>query len=246
MISRQTARNARISDLVRGKWVKKEGMVPSFVISSLGENISRTRITGTVVARFDSEDGNYSSVTLDDGTETIRLKAFKDVTILENLKEGRTVEVTGKVREYNEEIYIIPEVIKEVTDPNFELLRRLEVIRKVKGMKRAKEMVSGQRSKFANKEELRRHLMDQGLESYWIDNYLENDGSGGGEGSPENEKRNLRKEIIEIIEAEKEGIVYSRLMESVKAKEADIESVVNELLSEGVCYEPTPGKIRKI
>ena len=36
------------------------------------------------------------------------------------------------------------------------------------------------------------------------------------------------------------------ILEKVKGGEARIESVINEILSEGICYEPTPGKIKRI
>ncbi|MBN2042726.1 MAG: hypothetical protein JW754_02870 [Candidatus Aenigmarchaeota archaeon] len=248
MIARQTAKKTALSHLMKGSWVKKEGMEPSFVTTALGENISRARILGTVVARFDSEDGNYSSVTVDDGSDTVRVKAFKEIKILEKLRPGDMIDVVGKVREYTGEIYMIPESIRKVDDPNAELLRRLEIIKKIRGLKRAKEMVEQNRSKYSNSEELKKFLTDQGIEACWIDIFLntKSKSATSAGGTPEADKNSLRKEILKVIEAGKDGIVYSALMGKVKAKETEIESVINELLSEGICYEPTPGKIRKI
>jgi hypothetical protein len=56
----------------------------------------------------------------------------------------------------------------------------------------------------------------------------------------------LRKEILAVIESEPEGVEYKLVLEKVKATETRIESVLNEILAEGICYEPTPGKVKKI
>jgi RPA family protein len=242
MISRQTAKKVKIWDIVNGKWTKKEGMEPSFVTTQYGENISRARILASVVAKFVSEDGNYGSITLDDGSDTIRAKVFKDLKILEPVNIGDIVDVIGKVREYTGETYIIPEVVRKIENPNFELLRRLEILYRMKGIKKAKNLVEKNREKYPNPEELKKYLIENyGLESEWIDLFLEKK-----EEKAEEDKNLLRKEILSIIEKNSDGIVYSQLISKVKAEETEIEKVIDELLSEGICYEPTPGKIKKI
>jgi RPA family protein len=216
-IQRMTARKVRISDVVNGKWVKREGMEPSFVVTDSGEKVSRARIMGTVVANFMAEDGNFGSVTLDDGTDTIRAKTFKTLKPLDSLKIGDMVEMIGKVREYNGEVYIIPEVVTGLQDPNMELLRRLELIKKAQELKG--------RPPEAPPEEA---------------------GPSGKEEQKKEDDTELRKEILAVIESEPEGVEYRVILEGVKAPENRIESVLNEILAEGICYEPTPGKVKKI
>jgi hypothetical protein len=207
---RMTAKKTRISDIMNGNWVKREGLEPSFVITPSGEKVSRARLLGTVVARFLAEDGNFGSITLDDGTDTIRAKTFKTVKPLDEFNPGETVDLVGKVREYNGEIYVIPEVIARVSDPNFELMRRLELLAK-----------GGAPVGPAPKEE--------------------------GESAPAKEEDpELRKEVLAIIGSEADGIDYSEIMKKVDAPEERVESVLNEVLAEGICYEPTPGRIKKI
>lgn len=205
-----TARKVRLKDLMGGKWVKKEGMEPSFVITESGEKLSRVRVLGTVVGRFVAEDGNFASITLDDGTDTVRVKTFKTVKPLDTVNPGTLVEAIGKVREYNEEIYMMPEVITHVKDPNLLLLREAELALRAKNRK--ENPVSAE-------EEESQDSVDDGA---------------------------LRKQILEVISGSPDGVEYSSIPESVQAPEARIESVVNELLAEGICYEPTPGKIKKI
>lgn len=200
MIERQTARKVRISSLTGGEWVKQEGMEPSFVVTPSGERVARARILGTVVGKFMAEDGGFASITLDDGSDTIRAKTFKGVKPLDAVTTGEVVDVIGKVREWNGEIYLIPEVVHKVDNPNLELLRRLEIAAKI-------------------------HAMDS---------------------SPQEGKEDLKEQILKIIEGEKEGISYDSLIQKSGKSEQEVEKVINDLLGEGVCYEPTPGKIKKI
>ncbi|RLI97779.1 MAG: hypothetical protein DRO99_02470 [Candidatus Aenigmatarchaeota archaeon] len=215
MPERMTAKKVKISDIVNGEWVQQEGMDPSYVISKSGEKVSRARILATVMNKFISEDKNFGSVTMDDGSDTMRAKCFKDLEPIENAEKGSLVDVIGKVREYNGEIYVMPEVVRKVDDPNMLLLRELEI-------KKHRKDVEKQKGR-------------------------EDDGQGSGAIRPAgSEKDELRRKVLEIIESGKEGMEYSKVIEQSGEPEEKIEPVINDLLSEGICYEPMPGKIKKI
>lgn len=214
-IKRMTAKKVKLYDIINGTWIKKEGMEPSFIKTSYGDEVSRARILGTIVAKFVSEDGNFASITLDDSTDTIRAKTFKTVKPLDTAEIGDIVDLIGKIREYNEEIYIIPEVVTKVTDPNLEILKKLEIAAELK------KWTSGEAK--PETAEVKKEEQKQLTE-----------------------KEDLRKQVLEKIEASGEGIGYNEIMSSMSASEEQIESVINDLLAEGICYEPTPGKIRKI
>lgn len=226
MLERQTARKVRIWDVMNGEFVKKEGFEPSFVKTPSGEEVSRARILGTVVSKFTADDGNYASVTIDDGSDTIRLKVFKTVKPIGSLEIGDVVDVIGKVREYEGETYVIPEVARRMDDPNFELMRRLELIYKAKKPKGTKPDSGSAKAKTEKP--------NNGAES-----------TGTAKGTRQ-DKNEMKKELLKAIGSSKDGIVYSELMKQVKGKEAEIEAAVDELLNDGICYEPSPGKIRKI
>lgn len=229
-IQRLTAKKVRVSDIMSGKWVKREGMEPSFVVTDQGEKVSRARLMGTIVQTFMAEDGNFGSVTLDDGSDTIRAKTFKTVKPLDSFNVGDNVDLIGKVREYNGELYVIPETVTRLQDPNMELLRRLELIKKARELKgRPPEATTEEQS--------------EGVR------VSQETGSPAEKDAPEKKKEDnseLRKEILDVIGAEPDGIEYGKILEKVKAEEAVVESVINEILAEGICYEPTPGKVKKI
>jgi len=126
-IQRQVARKVWIQDLYSGQYIKQEGWNPNYVL--IGETeISRVNILSTVVGKFISEDENYGTLTLDDGTETIRVKAFgPDVNKIKKVKIGDIVRFIGKVKKYENELYLSPEVIRKITDPNWVIVQRMEL-----------------------------------------------------------------------------------------------------------------------
>ncbi|MFH0956564.1 MAG: OB-fold nucleic acid binding domain-containing protein [Candidatus Aenigmatarchaeota archaeon] len=241
-MQRQTAARVRIVDLVSGEWVKKDGMEPSYVVTPGKENVSRARIVATIVSRFDSEDGNFSSVTLDDATATLRVKVWKEIEVLSGFRAGDLVSVIGKVREYGGEIYVVPEIVTKVT-PDEESLARLEIIRKLRSKKPAEG--AGHREKAhavheAAKPEPVRHSHEDMPMAH----------AGKKEASAatavKKDEESPRKKLITIIEKSADGIRYADLLKESGLPEEDIEDVINELLGEGICYEPVPGKIKKI
>jgi hypothetical protein len=84
-------------------------------------------LVGYVVSKYKGQDGNFSSITLDDGTETIRAKQWgAEAATLDQIEENILAIVVGKIREYNDEVYIVPEIIREADDPNVMSLHLLE------------------------------------------------------------------------------------------------------------------------
>ena len=124
---RETAQKVWIVDLINSPFTAAEGWNPSTVQVD-GRKVARASILATVVAKFASEAGNYASITMDDGTETIRSKAFgPDVAKFANARPGALVRFIGKVKEYNSERYLKPEIVHEVTDPNWVIVQKIEL-----------------------------------------------------------------------------------------------------------------------
>ena len=119
---RQVAYKVRISDLLAGFMTKDD--VSAGYIKLNGLNVSRVNIIATVV--FKSEETNYSSAGIDDGTGRISLKSFENKLIFSNVDVGDPVLVVGKIRQYNDEKYIIPEIMKKI-DARWMNLRKLEL-----------------------------------------------------------------------------------------------------------------------
>ena len=126
VIKRSTAYRLRIADIINNQLIKQEGFNPSYI--ELGKNqISRVNLISTVVGKYTSDDENYSALTLDDGTETIRVKGFgPEVLKLKNVNVGQIIRLVGKIKEYNDEKYLTCEVAN-VLDPNWIIVNKLEL-----------------------------------------------------------------------------------------------------------------------
>jgi len=123
---RNTAFKVRIGDILKGKPMTDEG---KFLFLELGDKkISRVNVYANCVDKFVSDgEKKYASLTIDDASGQIRLKAFgDDIAILKDIILGDTLQIIGNVREWNSELYIIPEVAKKV-DPRWLLVRKLEI-----------------------------------------------------------------------------------------------------------------------
>jgi len=222
---------------MNGEFIKKGGFEPNVVKTPLGEEVSRARILGTVVSKFVGEEERYAFVTLDDGSDTIRLKVFKTSKPLGFLNVGDIVDVIGKVKEYEGERYLIPEVVIKVDDPNYEILRRLELVYKEKMLKKVKNFIEAHKD--MSVADLRKELIEkQGIEKIWIDTFI------GGE--KDSEKDLIKKQILDLLGSSKNGITYSEILKKIKGKKAEIEEAIDELLNDGICYEPSPGRIKKV
>ncbi len=130
--TRNTAYKLRIGDLFKGNQVINNDKLNYLEIKD--KNIVRVNIIANVIEKFQSEgEKNYLSLTIDDASGQIRLKAFgEDVNKFKDIGQGDTVLVIGNLKTYNNELYILPEIIKKY-DPRYLLVRKLELQEKTEG-----------------------------------------------------------------------------------------------------------------
>jgi RPA family protein len=119
---RRTAHKVRIGDLLAGSFVKKEGWEPSYVIGEGGTEISRVNIIALAV----SLNPSVPSLVLDDGSGAIETRSFDAKINLPDIEVGDVVQVIGKPRKYQEEMFVVPEIIKKV-DPGWARVRASEL-----------------------------------------------------------------------------------------------------------------------
>lgn len=240
---RQTAIRARASDIVNSKFVRKEGLEPSYVITDLGLKISRAKITGTIIDKFSSDTGTLSSITIADDSGSVRAKTFQDnIDAFDSLEIGDTITVIGRVREYNEENYLIPEIIRKVVDPNHETLHKLEVLQGVFRQRQALEIVNREKGNFSDLEELKNYLTKEyGISQGSAEGILEMLAAE----EPSNNE-NYKEAVIKAVEKldDGNGVEIRKLMEETKLPNGVFEEVINDVLAEGICYESSPGIIR--
>lgn len=185
-----------------------------YAINFNNKEIVRVNIIATVVDKFVSDIKPYTTITLDDNTGVIRVKAFADDTsLLENIEIGDTVLVVGLLREFNNELYILPELVK-VIDPKWLLARKLELIKEYGPLYETMKKIESQ----ALEEKEQEKTQEKSL-------------------------RDKLLEIIKEAEAE-QGISIERLILMLKEDPEKINQEINKLLEEGAIFEPRPGVLR--
>lgn len=125
---RQIAYKVSIFDILNGNFTKDE--FSAGYINLNGLNISRTNIIATIVYKSD-QNSSYASAVIDDGTGRISLRSFENNIIFSKADIGDVVLVIGKIREFNSEKYIIPEIIKKINNFAWMNVRKLELRKRI-------------------------------------------------------------------------------------------------------------------
>jgi RPA family protein len=199
-------RKLRIQDIVEGTWDEEDRE-----ITTAYGRVDEVRACGTVMDKVITEDGKYAYIILDDGTETIRLKTWRDdVARLDGVERGDIVDVIGRLNHYNEEIYISPKIIKKISY-NFWLLRHLEIIDMVKTL--PKQPIKKHEKKEDNREEREREPRMEPADEIAI---MDTDETA--------------EKIFEIIE--RETLSREEIIEQTSLDEIDVELALRELLDE--------------
>lgn len=122
---RQTAHKLYIADLI--------GATPIFngekfsALEYQNKRILRVNLLSNIVDKYSNEEKRYCVLTIDDGSGQIRIKGFSDSFTLLNKQEiGDTVYLIGLLRYFNNELYILPEIVRKI-DPIWLHIRRLEI-----------------------------------------------------------------------------------------------------------------------
>src|SRR3989344_4182018 len=120
---RQIAYKLRIADILEGQFTKDD--ISAGYIKLNGINISRVNVISTLVYKQE-QAGNYSSAVIDDGTGKISLRSFEP-DAFSKVDVGDILLVVGRIREFNNEKYVIPEITRKLESIEWLNLRRLEL-----------------------------------------------------------------------------------------------------------------------
>jgi RPA family protein len=89
-----------------------------------GAVVYRVHVWGVVMNKFVGD--NYVILTIDDHSGTISVSFFEPFRgDVEHVEVGDTVDIVGRVRQRNDEISLVGDVLK-IVGPKVEMLRRLE------------------------------------------------------------------------------------------------------------------------
>lgn len=225
---RPVAYKVRIEELLRGEFRRSEdGSEPSYLISPWGTQIIRARVMGTVVDKLIREDGSYGTITIDDGSGLLRVKVWgRDVERIGKVNIGDLVDVIGRVREFEGEVYLAPEGVIPISDPNWETVRMLELARE------------------------RRELLSKGVRPRLAREPQPEQVYAEPVGMPESVEvttrpsadEELKKRITDALREFPGGASSDELANRLKLSRQEVEQVLRDLLTEGRIYEPEAGK----
>lgn len=244
---RQVAKISTTKELNSGKYFQREGFEPNFLLTPRGRRLSRARLVATVVDMFQNEDQTYGSITLDDGEDTIQVKFFNELEKMDEFEKGDIIEVVGKVREYQGEIYLNGEIL-EAVEPEKEMLHTLRYKKTLEEWNQIYSTVKQLKESGKDQDEIENEMAGK-LNENEVDAVLQSFGEQFDTSQTEETVENLERDVLEAVEDldEGEGADYSEILEQVEdATEDELEETINSLLSDGTCYEPKPGKIKKL
>jgi len=226
-IKRSTAYRIKLKNIVNSEYEKREGFNPS-VIKYNNLEISRVNIIASVVGKYLTDDQNYCAITLDDGSETIRIKNFgAEVNIIKNIDIGDIVRVIGKVKEYNDEKYIVGELVKKI-NPNWLIVNELQLISNSENNDSKINEISNENNSTKIKEN------NEKEEIISISS------------SEENSSINIKQEILNYIKNNDSGsgVMMDIVTSTIKEENEKIKDALFELLKVGEIYEPKKGILK--
>jgi uncharacterized protein len=122
---RHIAHKVRLSDLTEGTYVRTEGeWEPNYIQAKDGRALSRINVIA-VVASEPSTDQSFHSFIVDDGSGQVAVRAFGETRFTVTL--GDVVLLVGRPREFSNQIYIVPEIVKRIEDPKWIEFRKREL-----------------------------------------------------------------------------------------------------------------------
>ncbi|MFX0196511.1 MAG: OB-fold nucleic acid binding domain-containing protein [Candidatus Hodarchaeota archaeon] len=224
--------------------------------------LRRVRVLGTVINTYSSEkEGKkpYTSLTLDDGTGMIRVKGWSaDAKRLGQFKEGAVLDVIGRVRSSNDETFITSELEILITDPTWELIRRLELVKQYKeqGIKppikefEKREFVPAET--FVQPTELGAEEVPVPFEPMKEPTFPksplpEAQTEAEGEASTIPDLEEVKDQLIILIREfdSGKGASYEELRKRMSDKpEKLFEEALMDLLKQGIAYEPSPARYK--
>jgi RPA family protein len=247
---------SRIIDIVKGKYIiPKSKTTLNYLETSFKQKLTKTRILGTVVTKYISNNTNkaFAIFNIDDSTETISCRLWNNLELINDIELGDIVDVMGLIREYNGDIYIVPDFIKKIEDHNLETLRRLEIIKYLKDLGYNTSTSTSKFTKTQKSEDMQKTENIQKTEK--IPKSVKT--------SVKTEKIQTKEQVVQNPIEKKPNTkdplllresIIKQIKELDKGNGADIEDVIeidnsaeemlNELLNEGTGFEPKMGKVK--
>ncbi len=233
---RQVAKKARIRDLVEGRYIRVEGeWEPNFIQAADGNTFSRVNIVSVVVSD-PVQDSNLNTFTIDDGTGRLPVRVFGEDSLKTEVRLGDIILLIGRPREFGQQIYIVPEIIKKIDNTKWIDYRKLEL----ELLEQESGGIAIKKGDIQTKDMLEKREPAPEEESAEI---KEESVSNADDTKPAAESNPIEK-IIETIRLLDKGD-GADTEEVISSSDADnAEKIIDSLLKEGEIFEVRSGRIK--
>lgn len=221
---RQTAYKVWISQIVSSEFVvTNDEWSPNYFLLG-NKKVSRVNIIANVVLKYESQNSEYINLTIDDGSSNIRIKAWKDdARVLRSINIGDLALLIGRIRKFNDEIYISPEIVKKLDNLDFARLRIIELKRLY-----GEDILKVPREESSVVQEDSKMYEEELIEF----------------GSPLNKRQKILS-LIESMDSEK-GVDVFDIINSSKMALSEAQSILSELIRDGEVFEISSNKIKLV
>lgn len=226
------AEKLSLLDIQQSEYVQGEDE-PSFLITIDQRKVSRCNVFAAVIGK--EEVGNITNIILDDGTAQLVLRSFEPTSLVRALQLGEVIGVMGRVRVYNGERYLSPEIVKKI-NPLWLKVRKKELGRDKLGKGQEGGGKKGGEGQKIEVEEIGQELVVDGEKE---------------PGERENEGKEKPEEVIMRIVREKDtgaGVPVEELLELVLDGETEkgeqTELLIEKMQRDGLLFQNAPGRVK--
>ena len=238
---RNQAIKITISELLLGTYIQENEQNPNYLLTKNNQKIYRLNVIGTIIQK--ELIGTITNILIDDGSDKIIIRSFEENKIIHTLNIGDVIIIIGKLRIFNQEKYISPEIIKQI-NPLWLKHRSLELKDKYSNIK----MELNSNNDPPTKKETNKEFIEKSKNTYSIS-------------FQKNQNISLDKEIIleETIQEESllpfqkiikliqeldqgDGVLIEEIIE--KSPLDKTEDIIEKMLQNGDIFQNNPGKVK--
>lgn len=237
---RQVALKVKIADILESNYVKEEGWEPNYMELLDKRKCSRANIIGVVIEVPESTEVGYDHFTIDDGSGSIMVRVFENTAFLKGLSVGAVVLIIGRPRQYQDNKYIVPEIVRKIDNHKWVQVRKLELENQVKNSATRTDKddaVSHEKITEATETNIPAEKKELIRESKTITEEKK-------EATESKSPKDPYHEIIEMIrDLDKgDGADIEEITSSTQIVNSD--TIIESLLREGEIFELRPGRLK--
>lgn len=236
----------KIGDINSGSYVKvKEEFSPDYVLVG-DKKVSRVNIIAIVIDL--QTDERFNNLTIDDGTGSIQIRDFGNKYNFARFNIGESIRIIGKPREFNSQIYLVPEIIKPLKDRKWIELRKAEL--KTQSLTSNEHGEENKNKKNTEKSDGKKPFEkndNAGTKYYAEEEIVEDkvkDVRDATENKTENKIENKIEKVLNVIKELDTGNGADIEEVVVKSNLIDCDKIITNLIKEGEVFEIKAGKIK--